>query len=150
MQFFGSIDENGGGPGVRLCERCHDLGHLPFSHAAEKELLPNDYNHERLTRDIIYSAEMEEIWAAMTPPLRADDIVKLAIGPKHAEPLELNKGEAILAEIIVGDAFGADIRYFYTPRELDELLNGIGFVGIESRSFITGIMCYHISRKPPS
>jgi len=46
--------------------------------------------------------------------------------------------------------FANAIRYFYTPRELDELLKGIGFVGIESRSFITGVMSYHISRKPLS
>ena len=134
---------------LRMAALCHDLGHLPFSHAAEKELLPNDYNHERLTRDIIYSAEMEEIWAAMTPPLRADDIVKLAIGPKHAEPLELNKGSNT-GRNYRGRCIWRRHRYFYTPRELDELLKGIGFVGIESRSFITGIMCYHISRKPPS
>jgi demethylmenaquinone methyltransferase/2-methoxy-6-polyprenyl-1,4-benzoquinol methylase len=46
--------------------------------------------------------------------------------------------------------FANAIRYFYTPRELDQLLKEIGFVGIESRNFITGIMSYHISRKPPS
>jgi uncharacterized protein len=56
---------------LRMAALCHDLGHLPFSHAAETELLPDGYDHERLTKDIIYSAEMEEIWAAMTPPLRA-------------------------------------------------------------------------------
>ena len=46
--------------------------------------------------------------------------------------------------------FANAIRYFYTPRELDQFLKEIGFVGIESRNFITGIMSYHISRKPPS
>jgi hypothetical protein len=101
---------------IRMAALCHDLGHLPFSHAAEKELLPDTYNHERLTKDIIYSSEMQEIWAAMTPPLRADDIVKLAVGPKHAEPLELNTWESVLAEIIVGDAFGAD-RMDYLLRD---------------------------------
>jgi demethylmenaquinone methyltransferase/2-methoxy-6-polyprenyl-1,4-benzoquinol methylase len=39
------------------------------------------------------------------------------------------------------------IRHFYTPRELTAFLEGIGFVGIESRNFLTGIMSYHISRK---
>src|SRR5439155_16985999 len=71
---------------LRMAALCHDLGHLPFSHAAEKELLPEGYDHERLTKDFIYSDEMEEIWATMTPPLRADDIVKLAVGPKRADP----------------------------------------------------------------
>jgi demethylmenaquinone methyltransferase/2-methoxy-6-polyprenyl-1,4-benzoquinol methylase len=41
------------------------------------------------------------------------------------------------------------IRHFYRPSELTELLKGLGFVGIESRSFLTGVMSYHISRKPP-
>jgi demethylmenaquinone methyltransferase/2-methoxy-6-polyprenyl-1,4-benzoquinol methylase len=44
--------------------------------------------------------------------------------------------------------FANAIRHFYTPRELAELLEGIGFAGIESRSFLTGVMSYHISRKP--
>lgn len=101
---------------LRMAALCHDLGHLPFSHAAEKELLPEGYDHERLTKDIIYDPEMQEIWSSMTPPLRADDIVKLAVGPKHAEPLELSTWESILAEIIIGDAFGAD-RMDYLLRD---------------------------------
>ena len=52
----------------------------------------------------------------MTPPLRADDIVKLAVGPKHAEPLVLSTWETVLAEIIIGDAFGAD-RMDYLLRD---------------------------------
>jgi HD superfamily phosphohydrolase len=66
---------------------------------------------------------MQEIWAGMTPPLRADDIVKLAVGPKYAEPLVLSTWElvlstweTVLAEIITGDAFGAD-RMDYLLRD---------------------------------
>ena len=44
--------------------------------------------------------------------------------------------------------FANAIRHFYTPRELTELLKQVGFVGIESRDFLTGVMSYHISRKP--
>ena len=44
--------------------------------------------------------------------------------------------------------FADAIRHFYKPRELDELLKGLGFVDIESRSFLTGVMSYHISHKP--
>ncbi|MGC9954761.1 MAG: class I SAM-dependent methyltransferase [Rhizomicrobium sp.] len=44
--------------------------------------------------------------------------------------------------------FANAIRHFYTPRELSELLKEVGFVGTESRSFLTGIMSYHISHKP--
>jgi uncharacterized protein len=101
---------------LRMAALCHDLGHLPFSHAAEKELLPSGYDHEALTKDIIYSPEMQEIWSKMTPPLRADDIVKLAVGPKRAAPLELDTWETVLAEVIIGDALGAD-RIDYLLRD---------------------------------
>jgi uncharacterized protein len=66
---------------LRAAALCHDLGHLPFSHAAEDQLLPHGYDHEKLTQDIIRSPEMQEIWMSMTPPLRSDDIIKLAVWP---------------------------------------------------------------------
>lgn len=47
---------------LRMAALCHDLGHLPFSHAAEKELLPAGWDHERLTMEIIRSDEMKKIW----------------------------------------------------------------------------------------
>ena len=40
------------------------------------------------------------------------------------------------------------IRHFYTPCELTELLKEVGFVGTESRGFLTGVMSYHIAYKP--
>ena len=42
---------------VRAAALCHDLGHLPFSHASE-DLLPEGWNHERLTVEFILSEEM--------------------------------------------------------------------------------------------
>jgi HD superfamily phosphohydrolase len=112
---------------LRTAALCHDLGHLPFSHAAEDQLLPEGYDHEKLTRDIISSPEMLEIWETMTPRLRSDDIIKLAIGPKKADPLELNTWESILAEIIIGDAFGAD--------RMDYLLRDSLHAGVEYGKF---------------
>lgn len=44
--------------------------------------------------------------------------------------------------------FANAIRHFYTPPELSELLKEVGFAGTESRSFLTGIMSYHITQKP--
>jgi uncharacterized protein len=38
---------------IRMAALCHDIGHLPFSHAAEHELLPAGWNHERLSRQLI-------------------------------------------------------------------------------------------------
>jgi len=101
---------------LRVAALCHDLGHLPFSHAAEVWLLPEGWDHEKLTTAIIYSDEMAAIWGSMTPPLRADDIVKLAVGPKKASDISFSDWEAILAEIITGDAFGVD-RIDYLLRD---------------------------------
>ena len=62
---------------LRMAALCHDVGHLPFSHSAEEALLPDGWDHERLTREIITSEEMMSIWERITPPLRQDDITKL-------------------------------------------------------------------------
>ena len=101
---------------VRIAALCHDMGHLPFSHAAEKQLLPAGWNHERLTRAIIRSPEMEVILNRMTPPLRPEDVEKLAVGQKEAKDLTFSTWETILSEIIVGDAFGVD-RIDYLLRD---------------------------------
>jgi len=101
---------------IRVAALCHDLGHLPFSHAAESALLPPGWDHERLTVEIIKSPEMQGVWDSLTPPLRPDDIIKLAVGPKKVKDLRFSDWEAILAEIIVGDAFGVD-RIDYLLRD---------------------------------
>ena len=103
---------------VRAAALCHDLGHLPFSHASE-DLLPNGWGHEHLTVEFIHSDEMCDIWQSLTPPLRPDDIAKLAVGAKKGTKIlnqDFSDWEAILAEIIVGDAFGAD-RMDYLLRD---------------------------------
>ena len=101
---------------VRMAALCHDIGHPPFSHAAEKDLMPQGWDHERLTRKIISSRDMRGIWKSMTPPLRHKDIQKLAVGPKKARDLQFSDWEAILSEIITGDAFGVD-RIDYLLRD---------------------------------
>ena len=55
----------------------------------------------------------------MTPPLRPNDIAKLAVGAKEGAKIiesKFSDWQAILAEIIVGDAFGAD-RMDYLLRD---------------------------------
>ena len=101
---------------LRMAALCHDIGHLPFSHAAEAELLPEGWSHERITRDLINSEEMKAIWTSIVPPLEPEHIVKLAIGPKHADDLEYSSWEMVLSEVIVGDAFGVD-RIDYLLRD---------------------------------
>jgi uncharacterized protein len=95
---------------------CHDMGHLPFSHAAEKELLPEGWDHERLTLEIIRSRLMQSIWLEMTPPLRAEDVIKLAVGPQKYRKHSFTDWETIMSEMITGSAFGAD-RMDYLLRD---------------------------------
>jgi len=104
---------------LRMAALCHDIGHLPFSHASE-DLLPDGWDHEKITQEIITSDEMKQIWENMTPPLRVEDIIKLAVGPKKAKNFHFSDWEAILAEIIVGDAFGVD-RMDYLLRDSHHL-----------------------------
>ncbi len=109
MQYWRSV--------VRAAALCHDIGHLPFSHAAEAELLPEGYDHERLTVELIKRSDLAEIWPNLIPPLTPDHIVKVAVGPKKAPvELEFSSWETILSEIITGDLFGAD-RMDYLLRD---------------------------------
>lgn len=104
---------------LRMAALCHDLGHMPFSHAAE-DLLPEGWDHERVTQEIIAGDDMKQIWGNMIPPLRHEDIIKLAVGPKKARGSQFSDWETILSEIIVGDAFGVD-RMDYLLRDSHHL-----------------------------
>lgn len=104
---------------LRMAALCHDLGHLPFSHAAEKELLPSGWNHERLTVEMLRSPEMRDIFGNMTPPLNVEHVVKISVGEKELSKFEqvtYTPWETILAEIITGNAFGVD-RMDYLLRD---------------------------------
>jgi HD superfamily phosphohydrolase len=114
---------------LRMAALCHDMGHLPFSHAAEEQLLPDGWDHERITWEIVHCPRLAEVFGKMRPKPDPDDVAKLALGPRKVEKLKLGLGgftawEAILAEIIVGDVFGAD-RIDYLLR--DSLHAGVAY-----------------------
>jgi demethylmenaquinone methyltransferase / 2-methoxy-6-polyprenyl-1,4-benzoquinol methylase len=44
--------------------------------------------------------------------------------------------------------FADAIRHFYKPEEMSELLEEIGFADVRHQKFLTGILCFHIARKP--
>ena len=123
---------------LRLAALCHDLGHLPFSHVAEKTLLPK--GNEEWTLKIIKDKTLEPVWNKMRKnPLFVDlfakhdlleDVIKLAFGEETLKRLEPNKKrnftnwEKMLSQIIIGDFFGAD-RIDYLLR--DSTCTGISY-----------------------
>ncbi len=103
---------------LRMAALCHDLGHLPFSHAAEG-LLPKGCSHELISKDIIESSTMATVWNALK--IKKEDVSKIAVGAKYSV-VPLTDWESILSEIIIGDSFGAD--------RIDYLLRDSHHVGV--------------------
>jgi HD superfamily phosphohydrolase len=113
---------------LRIAALCHDIGHLPFSHAAERELLPDGWDHERVTYELIGSDAMAAVWESVRPSPKPADVAKLVLGRGRVESLGLKLSfspwEAILAEMITSDALGAD-RMDYLLR--DSLHTGVAY-----------------------
>ncbi len=110
---------------VRFAALCHDLGHLPLSHVAEKAILGKE-GHEKKTIAMIESDYLMPIWekAARLYPDQAimSDVIKVAIGEHKLrelyphKPWPFSKGDRALCQIIAGDFFGAD-RIDYLLRD---------------------------------
>lgn len=99
---------------VRLAALLHDVGHLPFSHAAEKELLPDGWNHELITVEFIKSGYLcSELENCGVDPFY---VAKVAVGKAKLPDVEFTPWEELLSEIIVSDIFGAD-RMDYLLRD---------------------------------
>ncbi len=113
---------------LRMAALCHDLGHLPFSHVAEKEILGKN-GHELWTLKIIDSAYLAPVWNKLkaSPAYLEDlierdiveDIKKVSIGEAKWKALigtPFSPWERIVSELITGDFFGAD-RIDYLLRD---------------------------------
>lgn len=111
---------------VRMAALCHDLGHLPFSHAAEGEILPGKLDHEDVTKEII-TTKMKECWDNITPTLNPEHIARIALGPKKFKSKPFSAWERVLTDIITGDALGVD--------RMDYLLRDSYHVGVAYGKF---------------
>lgn len=108
---------------IRLAALCHDLGHLPFSHDAEKELL-GKAGHEEWTARVIESGYLRPIWLKLENHFSGKDVVsdllKMAIGEKTllqmGRSLSFSPMERVLSQVVTGDFFGAD-RIDYLLRD---------------------------------
>lgn len=113
---------------LRMAALCHDLGHLPFSHVAEKDLMVNE-DHEDWTLKIIDSSHLKPVWEKlMKAPSYLEDVVernivedikKISVGEKKWKEISgqgFTPWERIVSEVITGDFFGAD-RIDYLLRD---------------------------------
>lgn len=125
---------------LRIAALLHDVGHLPFSHAAEEELLPEDWNHERLTAEIIRHSEISDVLQRATPSIKPDDVVDLAWDVRKRAKVEkgfvLSPWKTLLNEILTGNIFGAD-RIDYLLR--DSWHAGVAYGKFDSIRLVDGL-----------
>jgi hypothetical protein len=116
---------------LRIAALCHDMGHVPFSHVAEEDLI-GEGGHEKWTIKIVQSHFLKELWdklqekpyfqAATTQRNILEDIIKVALGEEELKEIfpdkkfKFSSWEKILAQMITGDFFGAD-RMDYLLRD---------------------------------
>src|SRR5207302_5845214 len=85
-------------------------------------LLPAGWDHEALTVELIRGKELAPIWSDIK--VQPDDVAKLAVGAKKYKDAPLTDWEALLSEIIIGNAFGVD-RIDYLLRDSHHA--GVGY-----------------------
>jgi HD superfamily phosphohydrolase len=117
---------------VRAAALLHDIGHLPFSHAAEEALLPDGWSHERITAEMIRHSEIARILE--DDSIRPEDVIDLSWDVRKRLEVEpdanLTPWKTLLNEIITGNTFGAD--------RIDYLLRDSWHAGVSYGKFDAG------------
>ena len=134
---------------LRIAALCHDAGHLPFSHAAESDLLPASWNHERMTMTLIVDGPLTDRIRNMRPPIAPMDVAKIAVSPSVLPPSDveqLTEWETIVSEIISGPVFGAD-RMDYLLR--DSHHTGVAYGRYDQHRLIDTIRILPAPPAPP-
>ena len=106
---------------LRYAALCHDMGHLPFSHSAEK--IAGRKKHENLSL-LVIREKLAGLWKILgLTEEQVTKIAKYALGPEKW-PGDMNDWEILVSDIITGDVFGAD-RMDYLLR--DSLHLGVAY-----------------------
>lgn len=118
---------------TRLAALCHDIGHLPFSHAAEHDLLPDGKSHETISGELIMcNEELQRIWRESVGPINDEHVMKLALGAEKARQFGVNitNWETLLSAIIADDSLGVD-RMDYLIRDSHHLGVAYGMFDVD-------------------
>ena len=67
---------------VRKAALLHDVVHVLFSHAAEADLLLLEWDHERITAEIIRESEIHPILEGETSSIQPGDVIDVAYSVK--------------------------------------------------------------------
>ncbi|HYH45029.1 MAG TPA: HD domain-containing protein [Thermoanaerobaculia bacterium] len=103
---------------VRAAALLHDLGHAPFSHSAE-ELFEGGIDHEEMTRRLIATREVAEVFARFGDGLVPADVIRLLAGGEGPT-------ERLLAQVVSGEL---DVD------KMDYLLRDSLFCGVRYGSY---------------
>lgn len=112
---------------VRAAALLHDLGHAPYSHSAE-ELFEGGIDHEQMTRLLLGSPEVGEIFARHGDGLAAAEVAALLAGEPAGPPIlyQIVSGELDVDKMdyLLRDSLFCGVRYgsFDLPRLLDTML----------------------------
>ena len=125
---------------LRAAALCHDLGHPPFSHLAELDLLGTK-GHEIWTMKFIRSEYLMPIWKE--EGIDVEDVVKVAVGEKTYNE-EFTAWESLISEILTGDFFGGD-RIDYLLR--DSYFTGLAYGYFDYLQLIDSLKILPFSQK---
>lgn len=108
---------------VRLAALLHDVGHMPYSHLAEKILL-DEKGHEGWTLRILRSTYFTELFKEHD--VDVEHVAKISVGPKIYDGT-FTPFEGILSQMLTDDYLGGD--------RIDYLLRDAYYTGLAYGSF---------------